>query len=255
MTDTALISTLALVLVSMLLSFWQRLHLERELLVGTVRTFVQLLAIGYVLTFVFRQQRWYFTAAVVLLMILVAAQNAAARGKGIPGIYWRVMLAISLGGGVTLAIMLLLHIIQSTPRFVIPVAGMIVGNAMVAAGLVLNRFQADMRQRGREVEAALALGAAPRQAVEGVLQAAVKGGMLPTIDSMKTVGLVTLPGMMTGSILAGADPLLAVKYQIMVMLMISSATALASITLGFTIYRAYFNPAEQLVLPGGARKD
>ncbi len=252
MTDTALLSTLALVLVAMLLSLWQQLRLERDLLVGTVRTFLQLLAIGYVLTFVFRQDRWYFTAGVLLLMTLVAAHNAAGKGKKIPGIFWRVILAIGLGEVITLGLMLSLHIIEGSPRFVIPVAGMIVGNAMVAAGLVLNRFQADIRQQRREVEAALALGASPRQAVEGVLQAAVKGGMLPTIDSMKTVGLVTLPGMMTGSILAGADPLLAVKYQIMVMLMLSSATAISSIALGFTLYRAYFNQAEQLVIPGNS---
>lgn len=250
MTDTDLLSALALVLVAVLLSLWQQLHLERDLLVGTVRTFLQLLGIGYVLTFVFRQDRWYFTAGVLLLMTLVAAYNAAGRGKGVPGIFWRVMLAIGLGEAVTLTIMLLLHIIEGTPRFVIPVAGMIVGNAMVAAGLVLNRFQTDIRQRKHEVEAALALGASPRQAVDSVFQAAIKGGMLPTIDSMKTVGLVTLPGMMTGSILAGADPLLAVKYQIMVMLMISSATAISSITLGFILYRAYFNQAEQLVIAG-----
>ncbi|HHW43203.1 iron export ABC transporter permease subunit FetB [Desulfofundulus thermobenzoicus] len=249
MSNTALVSTLAMVLVAVLLSLWQQLRLERDLLVGTVRTFVQLLAIGYVLAFVFQQDRWYFTAGVLLLMTLVATHNAAGRGKGVPGIFWRVMLAIGLGETVTLGIMLLLHIIEGTPRFVIPVAGMIVGNAMVAAGLVLNRFQADIRQRRPEVEAALALGASPRQAVEGVLQTAVKGGMIPTIDSMKTVGLVALPGMMTGSILAGADPLLAVKYQIMVMLMLSSATALSSITLGFILYPAYFNQAEQLVIP------
>lgn len=249
MSTVQLLSTLALVAVSMLLSSWQRLKLEKEIGYATLRTFVQLLAIGYVLSYVFSFNRWYATVAILAAMTLIAAQNAARRGRGIPGVFGRVLLAIALGEGVTLALMLVLHIIAGSPRFLIPVAGMILGNCMVASGLVLNRLKDEIRLRSAEVEAALALGASPRQAIEQVLKGAVRSGMIPTIDSMKTVGLVSLPGMMTGTILAGADPLLAVRYQIMVMLMLSAATTIASISLAMVIYQSFFNRAEQLVLP------
>lgn len=176
MSNEALFLTLILIIVSMVLSFWQRLDLERELLVAALRAFIQLVAIGYILTLVFNLERWYYTLLILLVMTVVAGYNAAVRGKGVPFIFWRVTGAITAGEAVTLGIMLGLHIIEFTPRFLITISGMIVGNSMVASGLVLKSFREGIIAREREVEAALALGASPKQSVEGVLRNAVKNG-------------------------------------------------------------------------------
>lgn len=228
------------------LSWWQRLQLERDLLEGTVRTVLQLIAVGLILDVVFRVNHWYDTAGVLAVMILVAGQNASRRGKGLPGIFRMTTLSILTGTVVTLGLLVSLGIIPSSPRYVIPVGGMIVGNAMIASGLVLNRYRADLRRGRPEVETWLSLGASPRAAVRRILREAVRGGMIPTVDSMKTVGLVTLPGMMTGSILAGASPLSAVELQVLVMLMLTSAVMVSSVMLGIFVERASFTRHEQL---------
>lgn len=239
--------TVVFTLMAVAVSYWQRLALERDILVGTVRAAVQLLAVGYVLYFVFHAPSFIFTVLMVAVMITVATQNAARRGKGLPGVTWRVLIALTLTEVVTIGLMLLLGIIRPTPQYVISLSGMVVGNAMVVAGLLLNRLQGEVDARRNEIRVLLSLGGTPRQAIQNQLRSAVRACMIPSVDSLKTVGLVQLPGMMTGQILAGASPILAVRYQILVMFALTSAAALCSITLGLLSYRLYFNQAHQLV--------
>lgn len=148
--------------------------------------------------------------------------------------------AITVSEAVTVGLMLLLGIIPPTAQYVVPISGMVTGNAMVVAGLLLKRMQVEMDARRGQVEVLLALGATPRQAVAGVLKAAVKAGLIPCLDARKTVGLVQLPGMMTGQILAGASPLEAVKYQILIMYSITAAAAISSMVPGLLCYPLYF---------------
>jgi len=239
--------TLAFVFVVMGVSLWQKLDLERDLLIGTIRAAVQLLAVGWVLLWVFKLQSWIGILAMLAVMIGVAAQNAAKRGKGLPGVGVRVLAAIAFTEVITVGLMLLLHIIPATAQYVIPISGMVVGNAMVNAGLLLNRLQGEVSARRGEVEVWLALGATPRQAAAAVLKTAVKASMIPSVDALKTVGLVQLPGMMTGQILAGASPLEAVKYQILIMYSLAAAAAICSITLGALSVPLFFNRQAQLV--------
>lgn len=250
MSPLALSFTLAFVMIVMLLSLWQKLGLERDLLIGTVRAALQLLAVGYVLTWVFRLQSWPATGAMLLVMLLVAAANAAKRGKGIVGIRNQVTAAIALAEFVTVGLMLLLRIIPPTPQYLIPISGMVIGNAMVNCGLLLNRLKAEVSARHGEIEVWLALGASPRQAGAAVLKSAIKAAMIPSIDALKTVGLVQLPGMMTGQILAGANPSEAVKYQILIMYSLSASAAICSMTLGYLSLPLFFNRAAQLVTRG-----
>ncbi|MGE5591338.1 MAG: ABC transporter permease [Bacillota bacterium] len=239
--------TLAFTALAMAASYWQRLALERDILIGTVRAAAQLLAVGYILQFVFSAQSPAFTVLMVAVMIAVATQNASRRGKGLPGVQWRVLAALTLAEVVTIGLMLLIRVIQPTPQYVLSISGMIVGNAMVVAGLLLNRLQGEVDARRDELRVLLSLGATPRQAIQNQLRAAVRACMIPSVDSLKTVGLVQLPGMMTGQILAGASPILAVRYQILIMFSLTSAAALCSIALGLLTYRLYFNQAYQLV--------
>lgn len=246
MSMIALAMALSLVGASIVISANQGLGLEKDILVGTVRAFIQLMAIGYVLKFIFDLRQWPFVLLMLAVMITVAGRNAAKRGKEIPHVFWLVTGAISLGAAATLGVLAGLRIIKFEPWFVIPIGGMIIGNAMVASGLVLNRIQSEIAARKQEIRAALALGATARQAVDPALKAAIKAGMIPTIDSMKVVGLVQLPGMMTGQIIAGASPLQAVRYQIMVAYMLAAATAVTCATLGLIVYRGFFTMHHQL---------
>ncbi len=245
----ALSLSLGFVGLAAIVSRYQELGLEKELAIAVVRTLIQLTIAGYVLAYVFASQHLIFMGLMLALMMGVAAQNAAKRGKGIPGALRIVLLGIVISEALTLALLLLFGIIPGTPQYVIPLSGMIIGNSMVASGVTLNRLSSEFTLRSGEVELALSLGANPKRASLSVVKASVKAGMIPTIDSMKTVGLVQLPGMMTGQILAGADPIQAVRYQILVMFMISGATAISSLLVVLQGYRTYFTSAAQLIVP------
>lgn len=247
MSPVALLFTLVFVFLVMLVSMWQKLGLERDLLVGTVRAALQLVAVGYVLLWVFQVESWTATLAMLAVMMTVAALGAAKKGQGLPGIRWHVLAAIALAEAVTVGLMVLLEIIPATPQYLIPISGMVIGNAMVNASLLLNRLQGEMNARRGEVETWLALGATERQASREVLKAAIKASMIPSVDALKTVGLVQLPGMMTGQILAGASPLEAVKYQILIMYSLAAAAAVTSIALGYSAVSLYFSRSAQLV--------
>jgi putative ABC transport system permease protein len=180
-------------------------------------------------------------------MIAVATWNAGKRGKGLRGIYAMICIAISTTGFVTLGLLLTLGIIPFSAQYIITLSGMTIGNAMVVSSLFLNGMKREVEAVREEVETLLALGASPRQAIHDSLKRSVKSSMIPTIDGMKTVGLVQLPGMMTGMIIAGASPLDAVRYQILIMFAFASSAALTSILLALMSYRLWFNEHEQLI--------
>jgi len=248
MTYFSLLLALSFVLVAVIISFKEKLDLERDLLVGTVRAFVQLMVVGYVLEFIFALEKWPYIVAMLVFMVLVAARNAENRGQGIRNVFPILLLAIGAGELVTMGMLLGLGIIPFQPQYVIPISGMIIGNSMVASALTLNRIKAELENRREEIQVLLGLGATARQASGTSLQAAVKSAMIPTIDSMKTVGLVQLPGMMTGLIIGGATPVEAVKYQILVLFMLTTAVSLTAMTVGFFAYRKFFTERHQLVL-------
>jgi putative ABC transport system permease protein len=251
MNSLALLFTSSFVLLTLLLSLWQRLDLERDLLVGTIRAVVQLLAVGYLLQMIFDMQHWFYMALMIAIMLLVAAHNASRRGKEIRGSsFFRVLLALLLTETVALVIVLCFGIIPPKPQFIIPLSGMFIGNAMVAAGLFLNRLQAEIDSRRYEVLTALSLGANSRQAGDASLRLAVKASMIPTIDSLKTVGLVQLPGMMTGLIIAGVSPVEAVRYQILIMFSMTAVAGVTSICLGLLTLPALFSTDHRLLFQG-----
>lgn len=252
MSYAALAYTLAFVGLAMALSYWQRVGLERDMLIATVRSAVQLVAVGYVLKLVFQAHDVLWVILMVCLMMGVASQNAAQRGQAVPGVFWRILAAIALTECVTQGLLLGFRVVPATPRYIIPISGMIIGNAMVASGLLLNRLQSDVAARASEIVLRLSLGAAPRQAVWPVLRSAVRSSMIPTVDNTKTMGLVQLPGMMTGIIIAGANPIQAVRYQLLIVFALMASAALVSITLGFLSYPGYFNRYQQLQGAQGA---
>ncbi len=242
-----ILGSLALVGVAMGISYWQRVDLEKDMLVAVGRAFVQLIAIGYLLDLIFNAQGPIWILLVVGVMITIAGYTAGQRGQGIPHSRRVAALSISMGAILTLGLLTLLQVFPLEPRFVIPIAGMVVGNSMTVTGLVMARLRDDLKGQRPQIEAALALGATNRQAARTQLQRALATGMTPIVDSTKTVGLIALPGAMTGMILAGASPLEAVQLQIIVMYMLIGAAAFSGLTAAFLTYQQFFTKAHQLV--------
>jgi putative ABC transport system permease protein len=232
------------------ISLGLKLGLEQKLGVAAVRTVVQLAGIGLVLEWVFDLNRWYLVVGALTIMLFAAARAAVARSdRRFPGAYLASFLTLTFASGLT-AFAVTEAVIGVdpwfAPRYVIPLVGMLLGNALTGISLSMDRFLSDVTQRRRSIEARLALGASMWEATLPWLRDALRNGMIPIINSMMVVGLVSLPGMMTGQILAGADPVDAVAYQILVMFMIAGCTALGTILLGALAFRAIAHPAHRV---------
>lgn len=243
---TSLALSAILVLIALFFSYWQKLKLEKEILIGAVRAVIQLTIVGFVLKYIFGIDSWIFTTLLLLVMIFNGANNAAKRGKDIQNGLPISFVAILVAATTTLLVLVLSGAIDYKAQQVIPVSGMIVGNAMVALGLSYRQLSADFKHKREEVETKLSLGADLRPASLDIIRDAIRTGMQPTVDSAKTVGLVSLPGMMTGLILAGTSPLEAIKFQIMVTFMLMGTTAIASFLACFMAYRCFFNDRKQV---------
>lgn len=240
-----------LVVVAGAVSLALRLRLEAQLGLAAIRTVVQLILIGYLLEWIFDIDSAPALAGVLAVMVLAAGQAAVRRSS-------RTFRGAYLRGFGTLAITGLLTTFTVTgavvrvdpwhdPQYVIPLLGMVLGNTLTGISLCLDALLESLSARRDEVEAALSLGATRWEAAREPLKAAVRRGMIPVINSMTVVGIVSLPGMMTGQILAGADPLEAVKYQIVVMFMLAASTAMACILMALAVYRRLFNERHQLL--------
>lgn len=240
------------VLVSGLLAFWFQLGLTRPLLIGTVRTYLQLLALGLVLKWIFQLDAAWLVMGILALMMLAAVQTVVSRlGLRSP----RFVLG-TLGGVVISAVTVTFAVtgllIRVEPwyeaRYVIPIAGMVMGNSMNGIALSLERLFEGFQARRGEVLLRLSLGATAWEASLPLVRAAFRAGMLPALNSMATVGIVSIPGMMTGQVLAGVDPMTATAYQIVVMLMLSTATALGAIISMMIAYRHAFDDQQSLAI-------
>lgn len=243
-----ILGSLALVFLAAGISRWQRVELEQDMLIAVARAFVQLIAIGYALDFIFGSENLLWTLLIISIMIIVAGLTAGQRGKAIPHSHLIATAAIGLAALLTLSLLLILQVFDLRVQVIIPIAGMIIGSAMTCTGVTMARLRDDLKQNRLRIEAALALGATSQQAARPQMRAALMTGMTPIVDSTKTVGLISLPGAMTGLILGGASPLEAVQIQIVVMYMLIGAAAFSSLTATFLTYRQFFTSAHQLIL-------
>ncbi|WP_042959037.1 iron efflux ABC transporter permease subunit FetB [Erwinia tasmaniensis] len=237
---------LALVLIALVLSNRERLGLEKDIVWGVLRAVVQLVIVGYVLKSVFDLDNRWLTLLMVLFICVNAALNAKKHSRAIDKGFLIAFIAITLGTTLTLTILLLTGSIAFIPMQVIPISGMIAGNAMVAVGLCfthLNQRVSDNRQR---IEEMLSLGASPRRASAAIVRDSIRAALIPTVDAAKTVGLVSLPGMMSGLIFAGIDPVKAIKYQIMVTFMLLGTASLSTMIAGYMAIKRFFNLRAQL---------
>jgi len=229
-------SAAALVLISALISFQLRLGLERTLAIASVRTIVQLLFVGLILHWVFELNNLAAVAAIMALMTAIAGVTAWQRASHRhPGMLLNAVISMWGSSWLILGFTLVVVFRQARPwydpQYAIPLLGMVLGNTLNGITLGLNATVEALSGRRREVETLLSLGATRWEAARSLIQHAVKVGMIPIVNSMMVVGLVSLPGMMTGQLLSGVTPLAAVRYQIVIMFVIASATSLGVVAI------------------------
>lgn len=243
---TALAFAVVLVLIALVINLREKIGLEKDMLIGVIRAVVQLTVVGYVLTNIIKIDRLWLTGLMVAIIIFNAALNANKRANGIPHAFVISLLAISTATLLTIALLVLTHSVRFTPSQIVPVSGMIASNSMVAIGLAYRSMNASFHDQRQGVLERLALGATPKQASNVIVRSAIRTGMAPTIDSAKTVGIVSLPGMMSGLIFAGVDPTKAIMYQIMVTFMLLAATSIGSVIACYLAYPQFYNVDLQL---------
>ncbi len=234
-----------------LLARRRRIHVERDLAFALVRGFAQITVVGSVLLLMLQGPRLLGVLALAA-MIVAAAATSARRAKRIPAAFRVSLLAIATGSGSVIALMTALGVIDTAVTNLVPIGSMLVANAMNANGLALERFRSEVASHARHVEAALALGAAPEVSVAPFVQSSFHASLIPALDSLRTLGIVWIPGLMTGMVLAGTPPVRAAIYQFVTIAMIFASSGLTCLV-GTTLIRARaFSPAEQLVLRPGA---
>ena len=245
-----------LVLMAAGLSRSFRTGLAGSFLLGALRTVVQLTLVGYVLVYVFSVEQWWLVVAALGLMTAVATREAVQR-QDAPSrrLYGITGLALALGAGLTLVYVSSVVVRPDpwyNPRYLIPLFGMIISSAMNAAALAGERLAGEMESRSREIEARLALGADAVEASREPVRRAIRAASIPIMNQLMIVGIVALPGMMTGQIISGTSPLTAVRYQIVVMFMLAAAVAVSAAGVAAWYRREFFSDALQFRPPGGA---
>jgi len=240
------------VLILMLIVRVKGIRREREIVIASVRMTVQLIAVGYLLEYVFGHADPYITLLLVTIMLAFAVHTIIKRSKNPLSRAMKKWIAYSMLSGFTVSLCVFVFMILGLrpwyePRYVIPIAGMIIGNSMTGIALGVNTLTGGMKSRRSLIEAAMLFGASPKTACRSVVNDAFDAAMLPTLNSMVGMGIVFLPGMMTGQILGGASPLMAIEYQIAIMLCMVGSVSLSVILFVQMGYRLFFNERGQWV--------
>jgi len=230
------------------------LGITRNLLIAALRTVIQLALIGLVLEALFASSAFYWIALLAVVMLLVAGREVVARqGRRLQG-WW----AFGIGTGAmfvssfTVTVLALTVVIGPepwyAPQYAIPLLGMMLGNTMTGVSLALDRLNESVWRQRAVIENRLMLGQTWSKALEDIRKDAMRSGMMPSINAMAAAGIVSLPGMMTGQILAGSPPAVAVKYQILVMLIITVGTGFGAVMAVTWGGRRLFDDRERLRL-------
>jgi putative ABC transport system permease protein len=230
----------------------QGIQLVSELTIAMIRGLVQIVAVGSILLLLLRGPGWT-SVFLLVAMIVAAGATSARRAKGMPQAFKVSTWAIACGAGSIIALMVSLGVIDTPITALVPVGSMLIANAMNTNGLALNRFRADVLAHVGEIEAALALGADGKDSVAPYVQGAFEASLIPAIDSLRSLGIVWIPGLMAGMLLSGARPVYAAIYQFVVLAMIFAASGLTSLVGTLLMRTRVMSPAEQLILRPGQK--
>ncbi|MDJ0568979.1 MAG: iron export ABC transporter permease subunit FetB [Pleurocapsa sp. MO_192.B19] len=249
---TDLVLCLGIIGIAIALSLWQKLGLATQIAYGAVRSLMQLIAVGYILDLVFAINNWLVVLGILGIMMGVASIVARNRiDQKLQGLFPTVVLSLLASSAFSLGYVILL-IVQPNqwyePQYLIPLAGMLFGNAMNGASLAGDRLLSAIKQNRLEIETYLCLGATSKQAISAYQKEAIRTSLIPTLNNMMVVGLVSLPGMFTGQVLGGSNPRDAASYQILILFAIVLTNLIASVLVTEGIYRRFFNQDDQLIM-------
>ena len=215
-----------LVLIPLIYAYKTNLGIEKQLIINSIRAFVQLLALGYFLVYIFNIDNFLVLCGVLFLMILYSsyiAKNRVETSFIIP------FLTIFLATLIVLFIMIFTNLISTAPNQFIPIGGMIIGNALNTFTLSIERFKREIDIQKELIEAYTAVGASMKEAYFEMKKQSIKASLIPTINMLQTIGLVAIPGITTGMLLAGANPLTAISYQLVIIYMLVSINLFSSL--------------------------
>jgi putative ABC transport system permease protein len=201
---------------------------------------------GFVIQAIFDSDSLWLVAALVAVQVMFGAFTSRARARKVPHALGPLLLALAVAAAATLGLVVALGVFDATPRALVPVGGMVVGNAMTAAAVALARLGDEVEDHARRIEATLALGATGADAIRPSIRRALRSGLTPLIDQTKTTGLVAFPGTMVGMLLAGAAPADAVRLQLVLLYTLLGGAAIATLVAVLLGSRAFFTRAHQL---------
>lgn len=248
MSNTALGLTALLLVIPIIISYKEGLHIIKDLIVATLRAVVQLIILGFLLHYIFKINDKWLLILCVLVIIINASWNTISRASPVMHhVFWISFLAIFIGTALPLAGTIATGAIQFTANEVIPIGGMLANNGLIAINLAYQNLDRAFVQDGTNIESKLSLAAIPKLASKGAIRESIRLAIVPTIDSVKTYGLVSIPGMMTGLIIGGVPPLQAIKFQLLVVFIHTTATIMSALIATYLSYGQFFNARHQLV--------
>ncbi|HDJ2903874.1 TPA: iron export ABC transporter permease subunit FetB [Staphylococcus aureus] len=248
MSNTALGLTALLLVIPIIISYKEGLHIIKDLIVATLRAVVQLIILGFLLHYIFKINDKWLLILCVLVIIINASWNTISRSSPVMHhVFLISFVAIFVGTALPLAGTIATGAIQFTANEVIPIGGMLANNGLIAINLAYQNLDRAFVQDGTNIESKLSLAATPKLASKGAIRESIRLAIVPTIDSVKTYGLVSIPGMMTGLIIGGVPPLQAIKFQLLVVFIHTTATIMSALIATYLSYGQFFNARHQLV--------
>ena len=260
LSNSQLMLTYIFALIPMILTTINGIKRNKEIIIGTIRMTVQLFIAGYILVYVFESSSLLLTLLMFFVMEGFAIFNIVNPKRDILNRKMIITIIISqlFGTILTMAFFLLIVIRPKPiyePQYLIPLGGMILGNSMTGINLALNRVLDAIEEKRTNIEGSLMLGATPRMAMDKIIQEAFDTAITPSLNSIKNMGIISLPGMMTGQILGGVSPLIAIRYQIAIMTAIMSSVAICVFIFLYLGYKNFFNDQGQLINVNRDRED
>ncbi|HCU8154550.1 TPA: iron export ABC transporter permease subunit FetB [Staphylococcus aureus] len=248
MSNTALGLTALLLVIPIIISYKEGLHIIKDLIVATLRAVVQLIILGFLLHYIFKINDKWLLVLCVFVIIVNASWNTISRSSPVMHhVFLISFVAIFVGTALPIVGTIATGAIQFTANEVIPIGGMLANNGLIAINLAYQNLDRAFVQDGTNIESKLSLAATTKLASKGAIRESIRLAIVPTIDSVKTYGLVSIPGMMTGLIIGGVPPLQAIKFQLLVVFIHTTATIMSALIATYLSYGQFFNARHQLV--------
>jgi putative ABC transport system permease protein len=233
--------------VVMVLSYVRRLELVSDLAISSIRAFVQLLILALFLQVIFDIQNIFWISLILIGMMVIASYTSAKRAKEVQHAFQISATSIIVSSSAIILLMVVLGVIPMQAEFIIPLGGMVIGNCMNITSLAMERLKGEVANNTMMIDNMLALGARSDQAISPLIKRSVRASLIPTLDNMKTMGLVWIPGLMSGMIIGGMDPSKAAVFQLIIIFMILASNTIASVISTMEMSKSMFGSAEQLI--------